>query len=480
MSGLDPNVFPLPDNQFETPPSQPETPATPYLDAWTNLLEEYKQNNAFLEWRPDGEVVSHYLDIRQERVDFTLSSQANCDNYLSVEQLEHLVRLGAKIRYDLYQNVLTPAHFDLIDRYEATYYPPQPAVEPIVEIATEPAVTPQSITAEPRLEELMVEHAFARPTDSRSGTFSKERCRDWVAARFNALSQWYRGLELRTRVTMGVGALSLLSGGIYIGAQQSSEKAPTPPVALWQADEHTLSNFLVETAPTVATTSRLETTPTTSTVATPEVVESEIVAPESDELAVAVAEPVNYDAVPIELVDELEAHEGIVIIPRTSEEEITDFDLLTGQADYYVAPTVNPELVLMQLQIIEPVVEVSLPAPRVEQPAAARISALDGPTVDGQFTQEQIDWMNAAGIAQADWSHVDYIITKESGWRPFIWNQQGSSAYGLCQTMLSVHSVAEDFMTNPVTQLRWCDNYAKTRYGGWAGAERAWRSKNWW
>ena len=93
------------------------------------------------------------------------------------------------------------------------------------------------------------------------------------------------------------------------------------------------------------------------------------------------------------------------------------------------------------------------------------------------------DLMTRAGIAQSDWFYVDKIVSKESSWRPGVKNAK-SSAYGLCQA-LPGHKMAEtgggpDWRTNPVTQLRWCNYYAKIRYGGWATSWSAWQSKRWW
>ena len=92
------------------------------------------------------------------------------------------------------------------------------------------------------------------------------------------------------------------------------------------------------------------------------------------------------------------------------------------------------------------------------------------------------NWLRAAGIPESDWPYVDYIVTRESNWRHDIWNQQGSSAYGLCQSMRNLwgDTWEDDFMTNPVTQLRWCDNYAHERYGGWQQAAAAWKRQSWW
>ena len=97
------------------------------------------------------------------------------------------------------------------------------------------------------------------------------------------------------------------------------------------------------------------------------------------------------------------------------------------------------------------------------------------------LTNQQIRWVQAAGIAEADWEYVDYIMTKESNWGISVKNPK-SSAYGLCQRMLSVWPVEEgdNYMTDPVDQLEWCDWYANFRYGGWESSYHAWQSKHWW
>jgi hypothetical protein len=91
------------------------------------------------------------------------------------------------------------------------------------------------------------------------------------------------------------------------------------------------------------------------------------------------------------------------------------------------------------------------------------------------------DWMAAAGIAPGDYTYVNYIVMKESGWRPFA-QEPNTHAYGLCQSLPAskMASMGADFMTNPVTQLKWCNQYAVSRYGSWAGAYSAWLRQHWW
>jgi hypothetical protein len=92
------------------------------------------------------------------------------------------------------------------------------------------------------------------------------------------------------------------------------------------------------------------------------------------------------------------------------------------------------------------------------------------------------DWMRAAGIAESDFGYVDYIISHESGWSCTKWNRAGSGAYGLGQAYPATKMAAfgSDYMTNPVTQLRWANAYATGRYGSWANAYAHWlRYHNW-
>ena len=88
--------------------------------------------------------------------------------------------------------------------------------------------------------------------------------------------------------------------------------------------------------------------------------------------------------------------------------------------------------------------------------------------------------MLAAGIAASDHAYANYIISRESNWRPSAKNASG--AYGLCQALpgSKMASAGSDWATNPVTQLRWCSGYAKDRYGSWGGAYNFWQKNYYW
>ena len=82
-------------------------------------------------------------------------------------------------------------------------------------------------------------------------------------------------------------------------------------------------------------------------------------------------------------------------------------------------------------------------------------------------------------FGENEWYYFERIINKESGWCSTIWNgmsicpkvapivnlTNGSTAFGLCQTMMSLHKVDDDFLTNPYRQVDWCIEYILNRKG---------------
>ncbi len=108
--------------------------------------------------------------------------------------------------------------------------------------------------------------------------------------------------------------------------------------------------------------------------------------------------------------------------------------------------------------------------------------------------------MRAAGIVESDYPYVYYIINRENGlWCPTRFQGQKtcppyfeepfagaishtSTGYGLCQATpgIKMASAGADWQTNAVTQLKWCSNYAITRYGSWEAAYNSWVVKHWW
>jgi uncharacterized protein YabE (DUF348 family) len=103
--------------------------------------------------------------------------------------------------------------------------------------------------------------------------------------------------------------------------------------------------------------------------------------------------------------------------------------------------------------------------------------------------------MALAGIAPSEYKYADYIISRESGWCPTKWQGQyggcpayhgaptdSYTGYGLCQATpgYKMSTAGADWATNPVTQLKWCNGYAVSRHGSWAGAYSYWLAHHNW
>lgn len=106
--------------------------------------------------------------------------------------------------------------------------------------------------------------------------------------------------------------------------------------------------------------------------------------------------------------------------------------------------------------------------------------------------------MQAVGIPEDQWYAVKEILKRESGWCHLKWETQygacptengqlfaednASRGYGLCQSTPAnkMATAGEDWRTNPVTQLKWCNSYAINRYGNWHNAYQSWLAKRWW
>lgn len=122
-------------------------------------------------------------------------------------------------------------------------------------------------------------------------------------------------------------------------------------------------------------------------------------------------------------------------------------------------------------------------APAAPQPAPVQ-EAQPEPTpepVQPPVTGSLVDWMAQAGISPANYGYVSYIVGKESG-GSYTATNPSSGSYGLCQSLpaYKMASAGADWQTNPVTQLRWCDSYATSRYGNWATAYDFWISNHYW
>ena len=110
------------------------------------------------------------------------------------------------------------------------------------------------------------------------------------------------------------------------------------------------------------------------------------------------------------------------------------------------------------LKVPEPIKPIPEPAP-APKPVVA-------PTAP---TGTCAEWMTQAGIT--DPGNAIILINRESGCNPSATNRS-SGAYGIPQALpgTKMASAGADWQTNPVTQLKWMQNYVVSRYGSWAGA----------
>lgn len=176
---------------------------------------------------------------------------------------------------------------------------------------------------------------------------------------------------------------------------------------------------------------------------------------------------------------------------EASESPVTTLQAaIDGEPPSTVKPTVEPTptpsahpVVMTPVQQLQAFVEAAMSTP-TPTPEAPRVVVKEATVVKTQVisTSSHQALMEAAGIAASDYAAVEYIVAHESGWNATVWNRGGSGAYGLGQALgpQKMAPYGDDYMTNPVTQLRWADDYAKNRYGGWQGAHAFWQAKHWW
>ena len=105
-----------------------------------------------------------------------------------------------------------------------------------------------------------------------------------------------------------------------------------------------------------------------------------------------------------------------------------------------------------------------------------QISGSKGPKPKGGHK----GWMRQAGFKPSEYTAINSIIRRESGWNPRAINPS-SGAYGLPQSLpgSKMKSAGSDWRSNPVTQLKWMRKYVNGRYGGAQKALAWWNSHHW-
>lgn len=95
-------------------------------------------------------------------------------------------------------------------------------------------------------------------------------------------------------------------------------------------------------------------------------------------------------------------------------------------------------------------------------------------------TGDKQAWLEQSGIPADLWWAVDWLVTRESGWKPCAYNPgqndcsaNPSTACGLVQ-QFPCHKIPGDWR-DPVAALKWQYNYVNARYGGYAQAVAYWK-----
>lgn len=88
--------------------------------------------------------------------------------------------------------------------------------------------------------------------------------------------------------------------------------------------------------------------------------------------------------------------------------------------------------------------------------------------------------MAQAGIPADQHASVDFIISRESGWRPAATNPGGCIGLGQrCNPSILINA-CPNWATDPVCQLQHFNGYAVGRYGSWNEAYNFWVVSHWW
>ena len=85
------------------------------------------------------------------------------------------------------------------------------------------------------------------------------------------------------------------------------------------------------------------------------------------------------------------------------------------------------------------------------------------------------EWVKQAGVSEANLEAALTLIYHESGCRVTATNAS-SGAYGIPQALpgSKMATMGADWETNPVTQIKWMEQYVTKRYGGWQEALDFW------
>ena len=438
-------------HEYELPPS------SPHLSQISQKMEEAKRDVNYCEWA-NGKAVSRYFSRSHSRVNLLETLSANKSNYLSIAQLDFLARTPQEKILSSYKNNLTQEHFALVNRYRSIYYPEI--------LLTEEKQQLKLLAA------IQAELAKTKPAKTKE---LKDNFKVFLNAKSEALKQSLSNKEqdfrIRALATLGALALSVTVVAVanidrragserfaanidpldkveYSGALVLEEVAS---IDFQPPDAETAYSMTANTSeireisneveiPVVAKETGLiqpsQLTTTTSLLAVEIVSVNPKVALSADNIVV-------FTDVPSVEVEGSKPENDEIIIPENMPE---DFILTYSEPIVKVNTAAVDRQTGVELISSAPVseeYEVVAPTPTTTE--AVRVSKPVAVSEQPQYrlNTQQKNWLKSAGIPESEWGYVNYIFTKESYWQPFLWNYQGSGAYGLCQRMMSVHPLKQ-------------------------------------
>ena len=110
-------------------------------------------------------------------------------------------------------------------------------------------------------------------------------------------------------------------------------------------------------------------------------------------------------------------------------------------------------------------------APKISRPAPpAPVPVALPPPNPASAQGIAFNMLASFGFSTSQWSCLDALWNRESGWRYNAANPSG--AYGIPQALpgSKMATAGADWLTNPATQIRWGLGYIKSRYGTPCGA----------
>lgn len=121
----------------------------------------------------------------------------------------------------------------------------------------------------------------------------------------------------------------------------------------------------------------------------------------------------------------------------------------------------------------------NLPKSVVKRVTSFQVSPHEQVALRDKLPLTHQDYMEAAGIAPADYDAVDYIFSHESGWSTYNPNAtSGSCGVGQawpCGKLSCGHTDAD-----LLCQVKWFNSYAQRTYGSWGNAQQFWLDNHWW